>query len=367
MQDQLLPISAQSALYTGLVNERFPRRGRPRQRRRNSHGNERMSSRGPQCGTPVTVDILLATYNGARFLPEQLASLEEQTYSCWRLIARDDGSDDDSPAIIEEFATRHGEKVRVLRDGRRRLGARGNFAALMEASDAPYFMFCDQDDVWLPNKIADLLRTLRAVEQRRGVETPILAHSDLVLIDAERRVLHPSFWRYSRLLDPQARRRPLRMMLENYVTGCASIGNAALRRAALPIPPEARLHDWWVALTAAMLGEIAEHDTATILYRQHLANEVGAKSGTLLASVDRIMRTRGRAVGELRQSLVKSEEQAAAFAALHKRELGPECESVLSEFAGLRHGSFCRRKSFIARTGLWPDYWLHTLAFILLL
>src|SRR5829696_7008565 len=96
-----------------------------------------------------TTDILLATFNGARFLPEQLASIEAQTHGGWRLIVRDDGSDDGTRSIIEAFAERHGERVRFLRDGRSQLGACGNFAALLEASDAPYFMFCDQDDVWL--------------------------------------------------------------------------------------------------------------------------------------------------------------------------------------------------------------------------
>src|SRR6476619_5383592 len=139
-----------------------------------------------------TVDVLLATFNGARFLPEQLESLERQTHSDWRLIVRDDGSTDRSVAIVNAFAERHRERVQVLFDNRGRLGSCGNFAALLEASDAPYFMFCDQDDWWLPHKIADLLSTLRAVAARRGAETPLLVHSDLILVDNELRVLHRS-------------------------------------------------------------------------------------------------------------------------------------------------------------------------------
>jgi len=314
-----------------------------------------------------TVDVLLATFNGARFLPEQLESLERQTHSDWRLIVRDDGSTDRSVAIVNAFAERHRERVQVLFDNRGRLGSCGNFAALLEASDAPYFMFCDQDDWWLPHKIADLLSTLRAVAARRGAETPLLVHSDLILVDNELRVLHRSFWRYSRLLDPAAVRRPGRVMIQNYVTGCASIGNAALRRAALPIPAEARVHDWWVALVAAILGEIAEHKVPTMLYRQHSGNEIGAKPAHLLDTIGRLIRTRGAAIREVRLSVEKSQDQAAAFAKAHKPALGAEAERILLEFSSLRDSGFWRRKSFLFRSHLWPDYWLHSAAFALLL
>src|SRR5437763_17125550 len=100
----------------------------------------------------MTVDILLATFNGAKYLPELLSSLEGQSRADWRLIVRDDLSSDASPAILDAFAERHAGRVDVLRDERGRLGSVANFAALMEVSAAPYFMFCDQDDIWLSSK-----------------------------------------------------------------------------------------------------------------------------------------------------------------------------------------------------------------------
>lgn len=315
-----------------------------------------------------TIDVLLATFNGARFLPEQLESLERQTHSDWRLIVRDDGSTDRSITIVEAFAERHSERVQILpRDGRGPLGACGNFAALLEASDAPYFMFCDQDDLWFPDKIADLLRALRAVEERRGADTPILAHSDLLVTDDALRVLHRSFWRYSRLLDPTAPRRPARLIIQNYVTGCAAIGNAALRRTALPIPSEARMHDWWVAMVAAILGEITEHEAPTILYRQHHGNEIGAKPAGLLAVISRIIRTLGAEMQDTRIAFAKSQQQAAAFRKVYENLLSPDMERILSEFSCLHASAFWKRKSFLFRYGLQPDYWLHTVALLSLL
>lgn len=305
-----------------------------------------------------TVDVLLATFNGARFLPELLRSIEVQTHSDWRLIVRDDGSNDGSLAIIAEFAHRHADRVRLLRDGRCRLGACGNFAALLEASDAPYFMFCDQDDVWLPEKIAALLHSLRQVEARRGSQTPLLVHSDLVLVDDALRILHQSYWRYARLLDPSAKRAPARLMLRNYVTGCALIGNAALRRAALPIPPEARMHDWWVALVAAVLGDIAEYRTPTVLYRQHQSNELGAQTRHPLALMWQFLRAPLAVVKIVQSDIQKAQLQAAACERAYRQSMPPELSRAVAEFARLHHRNFWRRKLFLPRYHLWPDYWL---------
>ncbi len=314
-----------------------------------------------------TVDILLATSNGARFLPELLESIEGQTHRDWRLIVRDDGSTDCTLSIIEAFAQRHGDRVRVLRDGRGRLGACANFAAALEASDAPYFMFCDQDDVWLPEKIAGLLRSMREVEKRKGAETPTLVHSDLIVVDDELRVLHRSFWRYARLLNPSAPRRPARLIVRNFVIGCASIGNAALRRAALPIPSEAYMHDWWVALVAAILGKIAEHEVPTILYRQHQSNELGAQSRHLFGVISQFLRAPDAEVQRVRFYIKKSQQQASIFEKRYEKILSPQVRQILSEFSHLHDSTFWRRKSFLTRHDLWPDYWLPAAALWLFL
>lgn len=305
-----------------------------------------------------TVDVLLATFNGARFLSEQLASIEAQTHRDWRLIVRDDGSTDNTPSIIEAFAQRHGGRVRILRDGRGRLGICGNFAALLEASEAPYFMFCDQDDVWLPEKITALLGAIREVEGQRGVQIPMLAHSDLIVVDDEMRMRHRSLWRYARLLDPAERRRPARVILRNFVTGCASIGNAALRAAALPIPEDAYMHDWWVALVAAVLGEVVEHKTPTILYRQHLSNELGAQPRHLLGVILRFLRAPAAELERVHFNIKKAQQQAAEVLGIRAEKVSSEFISAVSEFSRLRDAGFWRRKSFLFRYRLWPDYWL---------
>ena len=233
----------------------------------------------PPAGTREAADllILLATCNGAAFLDAQLASLEEQTYPHWRLLARDDASDDATPQILRAWAARDPQRIALLEDGGGRHGAVGNFFRLLAACDAPWFMFCDQDDVWLPDKLSLFAERMAALESRLGRDTPILIHSDLAVVDQQLRPVADSLWRRQGL-DVHHGGHLRALLRRNVVTGCALMGNAALRRAALPIPPEAMMHDWWLALVAAAVGHREAIDRATVLYRQHDANQIGSPS-----------------------------------------------------------------------------------------
>lgn len=301
------------------------------------------------------IDVLLATYNGARYLPELLASLEHQTHSDWRLIVRDDGSTDGTLAVIEAWARQKGDSVRVLHDGVRGLGACANFAALLEASDAPYFMFCDQDDIWLPEKMSALLHSIRQVELRRGAETPVLAHSDLMLVDDSLSPLHKSFWNYQRVFNAFALDRSRQLILSNYVTGCASIGNAALRRAAQPIPTEAIMHDWWLALVSANLGEVVENHQRTVLYRQHGSNALGAKPWSLSGVAARFVQNPFAAAERTRSIIQRTQRQAAVFCEMFENRLDPEILELFHEYARLHDQPFWRRKTFFFSRRLWPS------------
>ena len=145
------------------------------------------------------VDILLATYNGARFLREQLDSIVGQTYAHWRLLVRDDGSSDGTAAILEEYQRRIGERMQIVRDELGRLGPALNFGRLLRLSDAAYATFCDQDDVWMPDRIEQLLAEMRRMERETGAARPILVHSDLQVIDEEGHEISRSFWNYQYL------------------------------------------------------------------------------------------------------------------------------------------------------------------------
>jgi glycosyltransferase involved in cell wall biosynthesis len=221
------------------------------------------------------VDVLLSTYNGAPFLAEQIQSVLNQSDPRFRLLIRDDGSSDETPRLIAEFAGRYRGKIVLIDQRGPHLGACMSFARLLEASRANHVMLCDQDDFWFTDKIAVSLEKIRQCERRFPAETPILVHSDLIVTDGTLRPVHGSLWAYQGL-NPLQGHKLNRLLTQNVVTGCASLINRALIRKALPIPSQAVIHDWWLALVASALGHLDLILRPTALYRQHANNSVGA-------------------------------------------------------------------------------------------
>jgi hypothetical protein len=221
--------------------------------------------------------LLLATYNGAHYLPQWLESVRRQTLGDWRLLVRDDGSDDGTPDLLSTVAAED-SRIRVIRDGAGRAGAAGNFGRLMQAAldeGARYAFFADQDDVWLPHKLERQMAAMRESESECGRRTPLLIHTDLTVVDADLRTLNPSYRAAARVHDDPS--DPLGCLLvANHVTGCATLVNRALLEAATPLPASAVIHDWWTAQVAAGLGKLRYLPESTLLYRQHGANTIGA-------------------------------------------------------------------------------------------
>lgn len=225
----------------------------------------------------MTITILLATYNGARYLPEQIASLQAQTYRDWTLVVRDDHSTDGTPYLLAA-AARSDRRIRVLPGGEDRLGVVGNFGELLLAAElagAPYVAFCDQDDVWQPEKLAKLLAATQAAEDEHGTDIPIVTCGDLAVVDADLNVQAESFWAHTRLGPPTD--KPLAALLvQNFAPGCSMLLNRTAASWCHPMPCDVFMHDWWALLGAASIGRIvAVHEPLT-LYRQHGRNQVGA-------------------------------------------------------------------------------------------
>ena len=220
------------------------------------------------------IAILLCTYRSAEYLAELLGSLRAQTFSDFRVFVHDDGSDDGTLDILRAWAAEW-DRLELLDDpcpGRR---AKGSFVWLMEQVESDYYMFCDHDDVWLPFKIEKSYAEMLACEQRHP-GMPVAVNTDLRVVDQDLNVVHPSFWQYNGIC------RPLlsdfgHLAVYNAFTGCAMIFNRAARDLSLPVHPKATMHDKWVALKVADAGGCLGYvDEATILYRQHADNQVGA-------------------------------------------------------------------------------------------
>lgn len=226
-----------------------------------------------------TVQILMATYNGAPYVARQIESIMIQDLQDWSLLVSDDSSRDDTVEVVERYASADA-RMRLL-DGGTHGGARNNFLYLLSQATAPYVAFSDQDDVWLPDKLASEFREMRRLEGLYGVDVPLLVFSDLAVVDEGLEIIAPSFLAYSGL-DPQ-RTSLANLLAQNVAPGCVILANRALYREALRIPTDVSavsMHDWWLMLTAAALGHIGFVKSPTMLYRQHGDNEVGAVSGS---------------------------------------------------------------------------------------
>ena len=220
------------------------------------------------------IDILLATYNGEKYLRAQIDSIFAQTYTDWRLVIRDDCSSDGTPAIIQEYATQYADKIVVIDNGNINIGATLSFAKLIEFSSAKYMMLCDQDDVWLEDKVELSIATIQEKEKDHTSNTPVLLFTDLKVVDENLNVLHDSFWRHQKyILNVISDYRKLLAL--NVVTGCTTIFNQASKRVVLPMPADF-VHDMWIAINVAYYGKLYSIDKPTILYRQHSSNTVGA-------------------------------------------------------------------------------------------
>ena len=222
--------------------------------------------------------IILATFNGADFLPEQLDSLVTQTETRWTLLIHDDGSSEDTVRIIEDYLQKdHRIQVQTY-GGENPTSALGNFSGLLVSAfeqGARYVFFCDQGDVWDSDKLGVMLGRLKQVE---GTECePCLIHHDLEVVNESLETIADSFIELMQL-KPSSQCNPQRLISRNEVTGCAMACNRALLEIALPISVQAVMHDWWLALFAGYFGRLAFVPDKLVKYRQHGENTIGAKS-----------------------------------------------------------------------------------------
>lgn len=294
----------------------------------------------------TSVEIVLATYNGAEYINSFLDSLLKQTYPYWRLIVRDDGSTDATKDILDTFKRAFPERIIPIQDELGNLGVCGNFNQVLLHSKAEYVMLADQDDIWLPAKIERTLLVMQSLRKKYGNDIPLLVHTDLKVINAQGEVLAPSFWKYQNL-DPNFSTLFNRLLVQNVVTGCTVMVNRALLERALPIPTEAIMHDWWLGLVAAAFGKVGYVPEATILYRQHGANHTGAKRWGL----PYILRELREGVVSLRTSIQRTQVQAKEFLNRFKENLDPKLLDQVSKCSELGQMGHLQRRLVAIKYG----------------
>lgn len=214
------------------------------------------------------VQILMGTYNGEKFLAEQLDSILAQTYPHWKLLVRDDGSKDTTPSILRAYQSSHPDRIQIVSDSEGNLGGfTQNFQRLCSLSSAPAIAFADQDDVWRPEKIARSVETLTDLQNQLEVDTPILVHHDFRHVDVDRNILSESFDRAhgNRKASPAAQRMPF----SADVHGFSMMANRSLLDLSLPFPKIAQGHDSILGCLASDAGVIEFIPEQLADYRKH--------------------------------------------------------------------------------------------------
>jgi glycosyltransferase involved in cell wall biosynthesis len=308
------------------------------------------------------VDILMATYNGEKYLKDQIDSILNQTYTDWKLYIRDDGSNDNTLNIINEYIEKYRSKIILIKDDKSGLGAKLNFGELLKYSTSEYCMFSDQDDIWLEDKIKLTLEEMKRVEANNNL--PILVHTDLKVVDNNINIISDSFFKYQNISPKHNKLNNLLVL--NTVTGCTIMMNKQLVELCREVPKECILHDWWIALVASGLGIVSTLYKPTILYRQHGDNCAGAieyKNGISIKNVMHKVK-QNKYQKQIKELLV----QAKVFNDFYSDKLSEEDKVCIQKFLNLKNQFILNRKISMIKnqfnTGKLKKYDLILLLFI---
>lgn len=216
------------------------------------------------------IDILLATYNGEKYLKEQIDSILNQTYKNIRLIISDDCSTDDTKNILNKYEKKD-NRIKVFYQ-EKNLGYIKNFEFLLTKVESKFYMLSDQDDVWLPQKVEKSLEKIQK-------ENADMVFSDLEVVDSDLKTVYNSFNDFMLLT------RKINKYIDSYklnylyncVTGCTIISKKQFIKYILPIPSIHKevAHDYWMALMVSLNGKMSYMPERYIKYRQHGNNQIG--------------------------------------------------------------------------------------------
>ncbi len=284
----------------------------------------------------MKVNIVLSTYNGARFLAEQLESIQKQTFTDWQLLIRDDGSTDTTPKIISEFVASD-PRIRFINEhDRQNVGVIKNFFTLVKYDVADYYFFSDQDDVWLPDKLATML----AEAVKHDLSQPLMVYMDLSVVDQDLIVTQSSMIRSQ---SHHANTTLLAELTENTVTGGVAMINHALAEKWLDTN-DIIMHDWYLALLATATGKLVYIDTPGELYRQHDNNVLGAR--TLKKRFQKWLNPLA-AIGKYWWLIKTSQKQAALL--LAESDLAEADRELIETYVGLLDQGLIQRIKLLKR------------------
>ena len=289
----------------------------------------------------------------------QEPSILQQSERNWRLLLSDDGSGDETRAIIKHYATNHPQRLCDVSPPSAFRDVTRHVEYLLGLTRAPYIMFCDQDDLWLPDKVQRSLSALRGLEAEAadgGRMTPLLVHSDLKVVDAHLLTIAPSLWQAAKM-PPSSSFGGL--LFHNTVTGCATTVNRAAVECSLPFPAETVMYDWWIALVARGLGRVRALPGPGLLYRQHAHNVLGARALDWRLLAADLMGGRAPEFYRLvRRRLLRTQRQASAYLTRYEGVLAPHLAAVAARYANLDRWGFWTRRRYALKDGYFDHWWV---------
>lgn len=297
------------------------------------------------------ITILMATYNGEKYLDAQIHSILNQTYQNFQLIICDDLSKDETKKLIEKFAKSFPDKIKII-DSSINQGAIQNFSFLMQHATTDYVMFADQDDIWMQDKVEKSYLEMKSLEKVHGNQVPLLVHTDLTVVDQNLNILGQSFWKYTNL-KPHLFSRMNRFLVQNVVTGCTMLLNRPLYELARPVPECALMHDWWIGLTAATFGKIGIVNAPTILYRQHGSNTLGAKKFQLFKVVREGFKAYTSKDRTLQKKMNARQNQAKAFFEKYGDKLNSDQLHVIQDYLKFHEYSSLKKRYMVIKHGFY--------------
>lgn len=291
---------------------------------------------------PKRVGILLSTFNGEKYLQPQLDSLLAQQGVAVEIYIRDDGSTDSTIEILREYSEKH---VNIHVSHGKNLGfVKSFFELLTKSGAADYYAFCDQDDIWMPEKLYKAVEKLRVLQDSN---TPAMYFGRTEYVDKELNHLGYS---------PEFNLEKLgfnHAIVQNAATGCTIVFNASARELCTASLPEFCLfHDWWMYLLISSFGILIYDSASYIKYRQHSSNVIGAPKSLY----DQINRSITRALNN--DDKVSS--QLMEFERLFQHKLAKDKAEILQKIIRLNKNT-CTRPALALSTGFWRQTFFSTI------
>lgn len=311
----------------------------------------------------MIISIALCTFNGEKYLLDQLQSIGSQTRKPDEMVVCDDASTDNTLDILNAFRKNSPFPVHIIRNDSN-LGSINNFGKVLQLCKGDVIALSDQDDIWLPQKIQVTLDQMMALEERYGNDKPLLVHTDAKVVDSNLQEIAQSLWQYQKS-NPAKGLTLGSLLLQNVATGCTVMLNRPLRDMALPISPDAMMHDWWLALVASSFGHTEHISEPTMLYRQHGRNDTGAKAWNARAAVRRLSDLE-ETIRNMKKVNIQLQCQAAAFIERYQDVLRDSDREIMAALSHLNEYNYFLRRYYMIKYGFFYTDFLRNIGWILL-